>query len=48
MKKKVLFALICACVLGFAFSSCSSDDAEGGKVVDMIHSVDAGSERTCP
>jgi hypothetical protein len=28
MKKKVLFALICACVLGFAFSSCSSDERE--------------------
>lgn len=36
MKKKVLFALICACVLGFAFSSCSSDDKEGSRVVDMM------------
>ena len=36
MKKKVLIVLISACVLGFAFSSCSSDDAEGGKVVDMM------------
>lgn len=29
MKKNVLFALISACVLGFAFSSCSSDDTGG-------------------
>ncbi len=31
MKKNVLFALICASVFGFAFSSCSSDD---GGIVD--------------
>ena len=28
MKRNVLFALICVCVMGFAFSSCSSDDGE--------------------
>lgn len=28
MKKKVLIVLISACVLGFAFSSCSSDERE--------------------
>ena len=31
MKKNVLFALICASVFGFAFSSCSSDE---GNIVD--------------
>lgn len=31
MKKNILFALICACVFGFAFSSCSSDE---GNIVD--------------
>ena len=28
MKKNVLFALICACVMGFAASSCSSDESD--------------------
>lgn len=28
MKKKVFFALICACVIGFAASSCSSDKSD--------------------
>ena len=39
MKKNVLFALISACVLGFAFTSCSSDDNDlvaGGRDVEVI------------
>ena len=28
MKKNLLFALICACVMGFAASSCSSDESD--------------------
>ena len=34
MKKNVLFALISACVLGFAFSSCSSDEESNKDVVN--------------
>lgn len=38
MKKNVLFALISACVLGFAFSSCSSDEDKG--VIDSGYPKD--------
>ena len=42
MNKKVLFALICASVMGFALSSCSSDD--GGIVDDALSNTRASAK----
>ena len=40
MKKNVLFALISACVLGFAFSSCSSDEEDNKDVNNGVYEAD--------
>ena len=47
MKKNCLFALICACVFGFAFSSCSSEEGDlldESKIRDSAVSGDNGRE----